>query len=516
VGAASPSRTIEARAGRPYGVSRGTALRQTRRRELLTTVPGSLILIFTHILPLLGWRCHNRVMAVKDFGDWAEQQFGQAELGDRRRTHRAVRLGAALAAEPAASLPRQTGDWTALKAAYRLLSEPDVTHGALTAAHRQAVRRRAAARGGVVVFLQDTTELDYSAHPQTQGLGHIGDAKGRGLLVHSCLAVAVGEGEPRLLGLAAQTPWTRPALTPEKETRAQRARRRTEGDIWAETVEQIGRAPGGACTFVSVGDRASDIFTYAQRCQALGWHALARVCQNRVVEWGDDRRRERLFPVLRALEAQASKSLTLRGRGGEGARAVSLRIAWHEARVCAPFAHADPEARVTGWYVRCWEASDRPDALEWILFTTVPVTDGAACRVLDWYATRWLIEEYHKCLKTGCAVERRQLRAAGRLAALLGFVSLVAVRLLELRQEPEHRAVECLPPAWVALLAARRGVPEGEALSLSVRAFWHHLAGLGGFLGRKSDGEPGWQTLWRGWIRFQDMVWAASWNGSGP
>ena len=106
--------------------------------------------------------------ATNDFQAWAEQQFGQAGLGDKRRNRRAVQLGAALAAAPDASLPQQTESWSQLKAAYRLLAEPEVTHEALTEPHRQAVRRQAGRREGVVLFVQDTTELDYTPIRRTR------------------------------------------------------------------------------------------------------------------------------------------------------------------------------------------------------------------------------------------------------------------------------------------------------------------------------------------------------------
>ena len=230
-------------------------------------------------------------MATSDFIDWAERQWGQAQLGDKRRNRRAVQLGAALAAQSDASLPTQTGNGAELKAAYRLLAESEVTHEALTVPHRQNTYLQARHREGVVLFIQDTTELDYSSHKRTTDLGSIGDGKGRGFFVHSCLAVTPNKPTPELLtpellGLAAQTVWTRDATTPRgKEIRTERAERRTESDIWAETVEKIGVPPVahvGHCPqntlWVSVGDRGSDIFSYMQRVSALGWHCLVRIC----------------------------------------------------------------------------------------------------------------------------------------------------------------------------------------------------------------------------------------------
>jgi Transposase DNA-binding len=467
--------------------------------------------------------------AFSEFKDWAEQEFGQTVLGDRRRTARAVLLGAALAANPDASLPTQTGEWSQLKAAYRLLAQESVTQEALTAPHRLNIRQQAQELEGVVLFLQDTTEMDFSSHPKTQGLGHIGNSRGKGFLLHNCLAivpdvVAPDVVAPKVLGLAGQSVWTRESLLTSTETRAQRNKRRTEADIWAETLEQIGKVPADcSSTWVSVGDRGSDIISYVQRARSLGWHCLIRVSHNRVIQTPDSPVSERLLTCLRALPPATCQQITLRGRDGLAQREVTLQIAWQEAQLRIP-AINPCKSPVSGWYVRCWEEKSPdsenkfPDSLEWILFTTLGIeSEESACEILSWYAHRWLLEEYHKCLKTGCSMEDRQLQSVGALKALLGFLSLVSLRLLQLRwlsrQEPNRPAVEVVPRFWLDLLAARRGLASDSVSSLSISSFWRMLAQLGGFIDRKSDGSPGWQTLWRGWFRFQDMLWATAWAG---
>ncbi|MGI2908426.1 IS4 family transposase [Tolypothrix sp. VBCCA 56010] len=134
---------------------------------------------------------------------------------------------------------------------------------------------------------------------------------------------------------------------------------------------------------------------------------------------------------------------------------------------------------------------------------------------LDWYATRWLIEEYHKCLKTGCAVEKRQLESAYSLVTILGFFAIVAVRLLQLRtfsrSHPQIPAQQFVPKQMLKILVARLGLLSED---LTLGEFWIAIARLGSFIGRKSDGSPGWQTLWRGWNRLQDMCWGANFASS--
>jgi hypothetical protein len=147
--------------------------------------------------------------------------------------------------------------------------------------------------------------------------------------------------------------------------------------------------------------------------------------------------------------------------------------------------------------------------LEWILFTTVPVNDAAsALERIEWYRLRWVVEEYHKALKTGYAMEQRQLQSAQELLALLGFLAIVAVRLLQsrtvARTAPDMPVSQVVEPELLETVVRLRG---GAADSMTADQFWRAVAGLGGFLGRKGDGNPGWQTLWRGWQHLQDLCW---------
>jgi hypothetical protein len=437
---------------------------------------------------------------------WAEQQWSTTALGDARRTRRAVQLGAALAACPEAHLPQQTGSWHELKAAYRLLNQPDVTHTALSEPHWQATRQQAQ-QSHTVLFVQDTSELDFTAHRQTTGLGWIGNTGGRGFLLHSCLAVRP-TAVPEILGLAAQQVWTRHEVKKGTETRATRAKRRKESDVWAEIVEMIGPAAPDQY-WVSVSDRASDIFSFVRRARAQSWHGLWRVGQNRLVLTGSGRV-VKLLGWVRRLPAQTETVLELRGRAEQPPRMVRLQVAWSAVDLCPP--RNGPERRqapVSGWCVRCWEAGRRKNALEWILFTTVPVTDAAtALERMEWYRLRWVVEEYHKALKTGCALEQRQLQSAQGLRALLGLLAIVAVRLLQLRTlartAPDTPASQVVEPELLETVIRLRG---GSANQMTADQFWRAVAGLGGFLGRKGDGNPGWQTLWRGWQRLQDLCW---------
>ena len=138
--------------------------------------------------------------------------------------------------------------------------------------------------------------------------------------------------------------------------------------------------------------------------------------------------------------------------------------------------------------------------MQWVLYTRESVSSFQAClRAIEYYEQRPTVEEYHKCLKTGLQVEERQYESADRLRPVIGVICIQAVRLLQLRdvarQAPETPARKLVPSEWLNVLGL---VLKNPRPLNTVRDFMRGVASLGGFLGRKSDGEPGWLTIWRG------------------
>jgi hypothetical protein len=185
-----------------------------------------------------------------------------------------------MAAHPEAALPEQMQDPRTLKAAYRLLNHPAVTLATLTAAQCQQMRA-AAGQTPVVLLVEDTTELDYTNHPDKKGLGPLGNGKQRGLLLHSTLAIVPDTWA--VLGLAHQQVVVRqPAPQPRP-----RYTRSPEAQVWEVASRAVGRPPAGT-QWVHVGDRASDIFEFMATCRAQGKHFLVRAQHNRLLAWSDE------------------------------------------------------------------------------------------------------------------------------------------------------------------------------------------------------------------------------------
>ena len=452
--------------------------------------------------------------------EWAQQTFGQVRLGHRRRRERAVAMAAAIAADPAASLPKQMGSEAALHAAYRFLQTPDVTYEQLIRVHVQQTRE-AMGKPERVLLIQDTTEVDYQQHPTTTGLGPIGNGTHHGFLLQSVLAVLPDHRQ--VLGLAHQEPFLRQPA-PKGETKREREQRERESQVWERSVQAIGEPPTEV-QWIHRGDRYSDMFPFLSRCRQLHGDFVVRAAQDRcvdlLVEQADTptarrshhkRRPQRhLFEVVRGWSAQGEQDLELDATKQSRARTAHLAISFGSLRLLPPESHQASDLRpLVVWVVRVWEPEppEGVEGLSWVLLTPVPVqTVEQAWERVDWYRARWIVEDYHQGLKTGCRIEQRQLQSYEGLRRWLGLVAPAAVRLLQLRaaarQTPEQPASQTLPTDVVAVVAARAGVLPAQ---LTAQQCWHTIARLGGYLGRKGDGPPGWQTLWRGWLYIQTLL----------
>ena len=443
---------------------------------------------------------------------WAEAEFRDADLHDVRRTRRLVRVASALAEHPSGLLPHALRAWIDLKAAYRLLAEEDVTYERIIAPHWRHTRR-ACENPGDYLLVEDTTEIDFTSHYMTEDLGWTGDGGGRGMYVHTTLGLRIErwtpEDEPEVLvlGLLGQKVWTRPEKTPDRyEKKAQRLKRARESERWSALLDDIGGPPPGA-RWTFVADREGDIYEVFERCRSKGVEVLVRAHQPRALVGEEGS----LFDAAARGGVRGRYEIHLRARPGQRARTavvelrsavVTIRGPWRPGGRLAPMPLNVVEAREV-------QAPPGTTPILWVLLTTWPVDEKSSClRVVKAYAKRWLIEEYHKALKTGAGIEQSQLSSAAAIQALLGILAVVAVRLLNMKLLAHVCPDEPIGPEAVGLevlkiLEAERGRPKG---GWTHRTLLVRIAGLGGFLGRKSDGLPGWQTLWRGWDRLMIMV----------
>lgn len=438
-----------------------------------------------------------------DAKSWAEQTFGQVQLHDMRRTRRTVSIAGKLAENPQGTLPAQMQTWKDCKAMYRLLDEPDVTFAALMQPHLEQTREQATS-SAVVLLVQDTTDIDLSHRRKISGVGQIGNERGRGFFVQTVLAVRPQTRE--VLGCMAQEPFVRiPA--PEGEQRSERRKRdERETDIWMRQVRTIG-TPASERVWVHVGDRGADMFPFFQTCQATQTFFLVRAAQNRRVQQSEEEISYSLTQI-RSWSSQQHRPFDVPARHGHPARSTQLQLAYGQMTLLPP--RNDPRTYkdpMTVWGIRVWEekAPEGEEPLEWILLTSVSTTTlEQAWERVEWYRHRWLVEDYHQCLKSGCHIEERQLQTVDGLMRLLGLLSPLAVRLLQIRacarEDPERPASEVIDPLMLAVMADHSGL---SPTTMTLGTFWTEVARLGGYLARRRDRPPGWRTVWKGWLSLQ-------------
>jgi len=455
--------------------------------------------------------------ALADRLRWADRQFGSANLGDLRRTRRLVKLAAQMAANSSGTIPQQTGTRADMKAAYRLFSADDVTHEGICGPHFEQTREQAG-RWPIVFLLQDTAVLDFTSHLHCEGLGPIGGGpQMQGL--HQQNVLAMDPATRRPIGLMYQRHHRRQIHPPgHEENRAARRKiplQDRESFWWIQAIREIGSPPEDVC-WVHVGDRGEDILGVYDEARRQGGDWLIRLSKDRRVQTPEGS--DLLFSHARRLPSVASRHLTVRRKGGVGPQEVDLCVS--AGRVTLLPSRYEPAYRdctpISCGVVRVWEEHPPTglEPLEWLLCTSLPCeTTTQVLLVAEGYSFRWMIEEFHKCEKTGCQVEMRRLEHVDRLEPLIGLLSVLAVCLLQLkyaaRDEPQAPARTHLDDLTVRVMARYLKRPS-ETLTLG--EFWRGIGRLGGHPGRRRDGPLGWLRAWRGWQSFQLILLGASLN----
>lgn len=468
--------------------------------------------------------------------DWSptfgELNFGSASLGDARRTKRLVKVADALVRHPCGSLPEKLCGAGELDGLYHLMSCETVTHETVLKSHVTRINQLIAEHDGDLLAIHDSTELDYSTHDSLSDRGQLGNGSQSGWLCQNSLIFAPVAKE--VVGLANQVLHCRPKSNKKSERTAEkRARSDRESRLWLEGVKPL---PANS-KIVDVCDRGADTFEFIEHEVQSGRRFVIRSAHSRKIQvsHASDAPTEMLHEFARSLRSlgtvqvhvpaakiEKTRRKTVKGKlhsrmvkHFRPARETTLHISAAPIRICAPRVrrglHGKEPLQV--WVVRVWEA-DPPEGvepLEWILLTNIPCeTFDAANLVRTYYEFRWVIEEYHKAMKTGCNIESPQFTSSERLHPMIALISIVALSLLRLRDQSRRSdaktrlATEVFAPKYVEVLARWKRRRNWQACT--VHDFCYALARLGGHLNRKHDHPPGWITLWKGWRKLQLMV----------
>jgi len=468
--------------------------------------------------------------------DWIVNELRHVDLGDERLFERLVVTAKALVSRPMDSINEACGSWAAAKAAYRLFDNEKLAVDDIFVSHQLETRQRLSGQT-LVLALQDTTFLDFDAHPSTKGLGSISKGYGKkdklGLIMHPALAVTES-GFP--LGLLALECWARPLQA--RRTRAQKSAKHHRQSIeqkesrkWLSGLrETVDTVPEG-CRIITVADREADIYEFMAEALENGTGFVIRSRINRRLDrkgshWQRHKQAappDKMWEMLACQVPQGTTTVDLPAREGRKARKAEIEIRFVNVTTpirenlrygAAKIRDIKLPEEIEFHAVSAKELNTPEDVepVDWTLITSEPVGSlEEALERINWYKLRWLIEVYFRILKSGCRVESCRLGQVSRLRKYIALMAVVAYRLLTLdkivREKPDASCEVVLSKTeWQALYCRVNRTNEPPMSAPSCREALGWIARLGGFLGRKGDGHPGPTVLWRGWQRLQDTV----------
>jgi hypothetical protein len=357
--------------------------------------------------------------------------------------------------------------------------------------------------GDELLIVSDTTYLTYPRHPAKDGLGDISseDIDVQGVKLHS--SVGICPNTHRMTGVIDQQ-----VLVEDQQADVDYITNGKDDPIEVETqYEKWLRGDRAAVEWapndirpIFVHDRGGDAFSlfeeFGRERDDTGF--IVRANQNRRI-WTEDGEAGKLYEWSSDLAERGRDSVEIQQGGGREARTAEVSIATGTCEIRAPKNNPGQEGSVKINVVRVDEVSEADDPIQWVLLTTESVeTFDDVLTVIEYYSLRWRIEDWHKVLKSGCEIEERQLQTWERMEVLLSVYSVIAWKVLELRELA--RGEDSLAPETL-LSDAERAVLETKFPELggkSGRAYAVHVAKLGGYLDRGSDPPPGWQTMWKG------------------
>jgi hypothetical protein len=439
--------------------------------------------------------------------------FGEVPLGDARRTKSLVTTFDRLRRHPGGTLPDKLSSPADLKALYRLCRCEVVTHAVLVAAMRAYTLEQIATHQGPILVIHDWTELDFtSLKSLAEHLGQIGNGHYQGYVCHNVLAVDPSTGD--VLGLLDQILHRRDEV-PEDETLTESRNRETrESLLWVKGTVHLPADP----RLIDVADQGASTFEFLEHEFKSGRRFVirnpkTRKCYPGHVATGKFRYLKAYVESLPELERF---TMSVQPQAKRKARKDALFIVrGGPVLVLPPHAkcghHGDDPLPLYVVYVCEAEPPKGEKRLEWMLLTNEPVHTGSdAWRVVGWYERRWVVEEYHKAMKSGCQIEDLQFSYVDRLQPAIALLSALALTLLNLRDVSRRKNLQDKPATdlfdreYVDVLSLRRYREKRD--DLTVEEFFLALARLGGHQNRKCDHRPGWLIIWRGWTKLQLML----------
>lgn len=418
------------------------------------------------------------------------KEFAGLDFSDKRLNNRLDMILCSLKDNLKASFPEASGTWSKLKGLYRFFSNPKVTKDNIMKTHVENTMERCM-QSSVVLVVQDTTTISFKSDDRIEGLGFVNDYPEKiGFLVHNAMALDGESGKP--LGILNQQVIIRDKIHDKKESRADQSKRQKESSKWLIALDKTHELLKSHKKVIHVADRESDIYTFINELTERGSGFVIRACQNRYTTEGH------LMDDLGDASLKGSITIEIPHKGGRKRRVAEAEVYCKTVEILPPKILNKKGKPVRVNIIRVTESGMHKNKIEWILLTSESIKDLADCqRVIWYYKNRWQIEDFHKGLKTGCSIEERQLGTVEKHTKLLSVFSVFAWHGLLLRHEakqPDNKRIE-LSDIQIKIL---RALYPKQSEQLNAASALRIVAMLGGFIGRKSDGSPGWKTILTG------------------
>lgn len=441
---------------------------------------------------------------------WVHDEFRAANFGDRRLFLRFLIVAQHLARLPEAPVNQASQGWPKTKAAYRFFDNDKVGAKDILEPHIAKTAQRIQNQKEPVLVIQDTTFLNYSHMTYSDDLGPIGQLTPgcMGLVMHTSLAVTT-QGLP--LGIPDQVIWARDKEEHGKATlRRDRDMEDKESYRWLEALRRYHARLSTTSQLITVCDREGDIYD-------LFYEAEYRLKTKFLIRANHDRSlgSQRLWSSLRECSPVTSYTVEVPARNKHPSRTARVEVRYTVVTLKCPQDRPKhkrlPDIEVSAIYISEIDPPFGSEPVDWMLLLNMPVSSTKeVLEKIDCYMFRWLIEIFHRILKSGCRVEYARFEKNHRRIAYLTLKSIIAWKLLLLvhfhRISPKQPATDLMSRTECLALYAAIHNHLPSTISFNARQGIRWLGQLGGFLARRSDKEPGPTAVWRGWQRLQDFT----------
>lgn len=460
---------------------------------------------------------------IEETANWVKEEFVTTNIGDIRLNARLSKIAEAFMQSPGASIPKAANNWGGAKGVYRFLKNDKVNPHNIISPHTESTMKRIKNRK-LILAIQDTSAIDYSHRPFTEGIGPGGNREARGLFLHPTLAVTP-EGTPH--GILDLQIWKRDEVEWSEQTKEQRRNRKIpveerESMKWINSyrkVCEIQKKMKDEVHFVNICDREGDmydLFLEHHKLYILNQNPpdlLVRAAHNRKLYENPGN----LWSFVKSLDSSGEYDIQVPRKVGKKARQTTLEVRFSKVTLKRPVQHndhADENTSLELYAIHTCEKNppDKEEPITWMLLTTMPIsTLEDAVEKIEWYADRWIIETFFKILKSGCKIEDRQLRHGNGLMSCMAIDCVIAWRILFLtfigRELPGLSADVIFERyEWECLHCRTFNTSEVPGDIPTLYTVIIQIAKLAGFLARKGDGYPGPITMFRGMLALNEMV----------